>query len=92
MVTVHQVVAGKSRTATPQSMSRHSGEPDKVDKTCWSSCSQRKLSPSSRPIAQGANGETFNVNATPCGAVPIAGALGAKALLLLTTCPACARQ
>ena len=46
----------------------------------------RELIPVLAPIAQGAAGETFNVNAdTFAGA--IAGALGAKRLLLLTDVP-----
>jgi acetylglutamate kinase len=46
----------------------------------------RELIPVLAPISQGANGETYNVNAdTFAGA--IAGALGAKRLLLLTDVP-----
>ena len=46
----------------------------------------RELIPVLAPISQGANGETYNVNAdTFAGA--IAGALGAKRLLFLTDVP-----
>jgi acetylglutamate kinase len=62
------------------------GEPDKVDATVLEQVLGRELIPVLAPIALGAEGETFNVNAdTFAGA--IAGALGAKRLLLLTDVP-----
>ena len=62
------------------------GEPHKVDATVLEQELGRELIPELAPIAQGAAGETFNVNAdTFAGA--IAGALGAKRLLLLTDVP-----
>ena len=62
------------------------GEPAKVDSTVLEQVLGRELIPVLAPIAQGAAGETFNVNAdTFAGA--IAGALGAKRLLLLTDVP-----
>jgi acetylglutamate kinase len=62
------------------------GEPDKVDITVLEQILGRELIPVLAPIAQGADGETYNVNAdTFAGA--IAGALRAKRLLLLTDVP-----
>jgi acetylglutamate kinase len=62
------------------------GEPSKVDTTVLDQVLGRELIPVLAPIAQGADGETFNVNAdTFAGA--IAGALKAKRLLLLTDVP-----
>jgi acetylglutamate kinase len=62
------------------------GEPDKVDITVLEQILGRELIPVLAPVAQGADGETYNVNAdTFAGA--IAGALGAKRLLLLTDVP-----
>ena len=62
------------------------GEPDKVDATVLEQILGRELIPVLAPVALGAEGETFNVNAdTFAGA--IAGALGAKRLLLLTDVP-----
>jgi acetylglutamate kinase len=62
------------------------GEPDQVDTTVLDQILGRELIPVLAPIAQGADGETYNVNAdTFAGA--IAGALGAKRLLLLTDVP-----
>ena len=62
------------------------GEPDKIDTTVLDQVLGRELIPVLAPIAQGADGETYNVNAdTFAGA--IAGALGAKRLLLLTDVP-----
>ena len=59
------------------------GEPEKVDTTVLDEVLGRKLIPVLAPVAAGANGGTFNVNAdTFAGAV--AGALKAKRLLLLT--------
>ena len=62
------------------------GEPDKVDMTVLEQILGRELIPVLAPVAQGADGETYNVNAdTFAGA--IAGALGAKRLLFLTDVP-----
>ncbi|MEJ0095623.1 MAG: acetylglutamate kinase [Methylocella sp.] len=62
------------------------GEPSKVDTTVLDQVLGRELIPVLAPIAQGAHGETFNVNAdTFAGA--IAGALKAKRLLFLTDVP-----
>ena len=62
------------------------GEPDKVDTTVLDQVLGRELIPVLAPVAQGTDGETYNVNAdTFAGA--IAGALGAKRLLLLTDVP-----
>ena len=59
------------------------GEPEKVDTTVLDEVHGRQLIPVLAPVAAGANGGTFNVNAdTFAGA--IAGALKAKRLLLLT--------
>jgi acetylglutamate kinase len=62
------------------------GEPERVDTTVLDQVLGRELIPVLAPVAQGADGETYNVNAdTFAGA--IAGALGAKRLLLLTDVP-----
>ena len=62
------------------------GEPDKVDATVLEQILGRELIPVLAPVAQGADGETYNVNAdTFAGA--IAGALDAKRLLFLTDVP-----
>ena len=62
------------------------GEPAKVDVTVLDQVLGRELIPVLAPIAQGVDGETYNVNAdTFAGA--IAGALNAKRLLLLTDVP-----
>jgi acetylglutamate kinase len=62
------------------------GEPDKLDMTVLEQILGRELIPVLAPIAQGADGESYNVNAdTFAGA--IAGALRAKRLLLLTDVP-----
>jgi acetylglutamate kinase len=62
------------------------GEPAKVDTTVLDQILGRELIPVLAPVAQGADSETYNVNAdTFAGA--IAGALGAKRLLLLTDVP-----
>src|SRR5271168_3820031 len=59
------------------------GEPEKVDITVLEQILGRELIPVLAPVAQGADGQTYNVNAdTFAGA--IAGALGAKRLLFLT--------
>ncbi|ACK50172.1 acetylglutamate kinase [Methylocella silvestris BL2] len=62
------------------------GEPAKVDATVLEQVLGRELIPVLAPIAQGVDGETYNVNAdTFAGA--IAGALKAKRLLFLTDVP-----
>jgi acetylglutamate kinase len=62
------------------------GEPAQVDTTVLEQILGRELIPVLAPVAQGADGETYNVNAdTFAGA--IAGALRAKRLLLLTDVP-----
>jgi acetylglutamate kinase len=62
------------------------GEPDKVDTTVLDQILGRELIPVLAPVAQGADGLTYNINAdTFAGA--IAGALGAKRLLFLTDVP-----
>jgi acetylglutamate kinase len=62
------------------------GEPAKVDTTVLDQVLGRDLIPVLAPVAQGFDGETYNVNAdTFAGA--IAGALKAKRLLLLTDVP-----
>jgi acetylglutamate kinase len=59
------------------------GEPQKVDTTVLESVLGRELIPVLAPVAQGKDGETYNVNAdTFAGA--IAGALKAKRLMFLT--------
>ncbi len=62
------------------------GEPAKVDTTVLDQVLGRELIPVLAPVAQGADGETYNVNAdTFAGA--IAGSLRAKRLLFLTDVP-----
>ncbi len=62
------------------------GDPAKVDATVLEQVLGRELIPVLAPVALGAEGETYNVNAdTFAGA--IAGALNAKRLLLLTDVP-----
>ena len=62
------------------------GEPDKVDVTVLTEILGREIIPVLAPIAGGADGVTYNVNAdTFAGAV--AGALKAKRLLFLTDVP-----
>ena len=62
------------------------GEPDKVDTTVLDTILGREIIPVLAPVCQGADGETYNVNAdTFAGA--IAGALKAKRLLFLTDVP-----
>ena len=62
------------------------GEPAKVDSTVLDQVLGRELIPVLAPVCQGADGETYNVNAdTFAGA--IAGALKAKRLLFLTDVP-----
>ena len=62
------------------------GEPARVDTTVLDQVLGRELIPVLAPVAQGLDGETYNVNAdTFAGA--IAGALKAKRLLFLTDVP-----
>ncbi len=62
------------------------GEPDEVDTTVLDQILGRELIPVLAPVAAAVDGGTYNVNAdTFAGA--IAGALGAKRLLLLTDVP-----
>ncbi len=62
------------------------GEPEKIDTMVLEQVLGRELIPVLAPVAQGVDGETYNVNAdTFAGA--IAGALGAKRLLFLTDVP-----
>jgi acetylglutamate kinase len=62
------------------------GDVAKVDATVLDQILGRELIPVLAPVAQGADGETYNVNAdTFAGA--IAGALGAKRLVFLTDVP-----
>ncbi|WP_293867750.1 acetylglutamate kinase [uncultured Alsobacter sp.] len=62
------------------------GEPDIVDKTVLDALLGREVIPVLAPVANGPDGQTYNVNAdTFAGA--IAGALGAKRFLLLTDVP-----
>ncbi len=62
------------------------GEPARVDTTVLDQVLGRELIPVLAPVCQGADGETYNVNAdTFAGA--IAGALKAKRLLFLTDVP-----
>ncbi len=85
MVTAQKVVRIEQDGKTPVDLG-FVGEPAKVDSTVLEQVLGRDLIPVLAPIAQGAAGETFNVNAdTFAGA--IAGALDAKRLLLLTDVP-----
>ncbi|PSC06197.1 acetylglutamate kinase [Alsobacter soli] len=62
------------------------GEPETVDKTVLEALLGREVIPVLAPVANGSDGQTYNVNAdTFAGA--IAGALRAKRLLLLTDVP-----
>ena len=62
------------------------GDPSKVDTTVLDQVLGRELIPVLAPVCQGADGETYNVNAdTFAGA--IAGAVKAKRLLFLTDVP-----
>ncbi len=62
------------------------GEPETIDTSVLDQIIGRELIPVLAPIASGANGETFNVNADTFAGY-IAGALKAKRLLLLTDVP-----
>ncbi|MBA4789984.1 MAG: acetylglutamate kinase [Pseudomonadota bacterium] len=90
----NMVIAKKaSRTITdPESQIEQAvdlgfvGEPDKVDTTVLDQILRRELIPVLAPVAAASDGGTYNVNAdTFAGA--IAGALGAKRLLMLTDVP-----
>ncbi len=62
------------------------GEPHTIDTTILETASRAGMIPVVAPIAAGADGHTYNINAdTMAGA--IAGALGAKRLFLLTDVP-----
>jgi acetylglutamate kinase len=62
------------------------GDPEKVDTTVLDQVLGRELIPVLAPVAQGKDGETYNINAdTFAGA--IAGALKAKRLIFLTDVP-----
>jgi acetylglutamate kinase len=62
------------------------GEPESIDTAILRTASQAGMIPIVAPIAAGADGHTYNINAdTMAGA--IAGALGAKRLFLLTDVP-----
>ncbi|WP_407522529.1 acetylglutamate kinase [Methylobacterium oryzisoli] len=62
------------------------GEPERVDRSVLDAVLKAELIPVLAPVAVGADGQTYNVNAdTFAGA--IAGALRAKRLLLLTDVP-----
>lgn len=62
------------------------GEPERVNRSILDAVLGAELIPVLAPVAAGADGETYNINAdTFAGAV--AGALGAKRLLLLTDVP-----
>ena len=62
------------------------GEPQRIDTTILETASRAGMIPVVAPIAAGADGHTYNINAdTMAGA--IAGALGAKRLFLLTDVP-----
>ncbi len=62
------------------------GEPEKVDRTVLDAVLAAEIIPVLAPVAIGADGQTYNVNAdTFAGA--IAGAMRAKRLLLLTDVP-----
>ena len=85
MVTAAKVVKAEQDGKTAVDLG-FVGEPAKVDSTVLEQVLGRELIPVLAPIAPGAAGETYNVNAdTFAGA--IAGALGAKRLLLLTDVP-----
>jgi acetylglutamate kinase len=62
------------------------GEPERVNRAVLDAVLKAELIPVLAPVAVGADGQTYNVNAdTFAGA--IAGAMGAKRLLLLTDVP-----
>jgi len=59
------------------------GEPDRVNRAVLDAVLKAELIPVLAPVAVGAGGETYKVNADPFSGA-IAGAMGAKRLLLLT--------
>ncbi len=59
------------------------GEPDKIDTTLLDTLAHSEMIPVIAPVAPGADGNTYNINAD-IFAGAIAGALGAKRLLFLT--------
>ena len=88
MVTAKKVEPHGRRSGVQpsESISALSASPTRSIPPCSTRCSGRELIPVLAPIALGADGETYNVNAdTFAGA--IAGALDAKRLLLLTDVP-----
>jgi len=87
MVTASKIVAAPAASGDEHEVDLgFVGEPEKVDTTVLESVLGRELIPVLAPVAQGKNGETYNVNAdTFAGA--IAGALKAKRLLFLTDVP-----
>ncbi len=75
-----------TRRSRRSSISASSASPTASTAPCSTRCSAARSSRCSPPVANGADGQTYNVNAdTFAGA--IAGALGAKRLLLLTDVP-----
>ena len=85
MVTARKVQKNESDGKPPVDLG-FVGEPAKVDATVLEQVLGRELIPVLAPVALGEEGDTYNVNAdTFAGA--IAGALGAKRLLLLTDVP-----
>jgi acetylglutamate kinase len=86
MVTARKVVRSRHSSDEDVVDLGFVGEPEKVDITVLEQILGRELIPVLAPVAQGADGQTYNVNAdTFAGA--IAGALGAKRLLFLTDVP-----
>ncbi|WOJ88830.1 acetylglutamate kinase [Methylocapsa polymorpha] len=82
----NMVIANKAAPTSEAIDLGYVGEPAKVDTTVLDQVLGRELIPVLAPIAQGVDGETYNINAdTFAGA--IAGALKAKRLLLLTDVP-----
>jgi len=82
----NMVIANKAAPTSEAIDLGYVGEPAKVDTTVLDQVLGRELIPVLAPIAQGMDGETYNINAdTFAGA--IAGALKAKRLLLLTDVP-----
>jgi acetylglutamate kinase len=90
----NMVIARKvSRTVIDPESSREQevdlgfvGEPEAVNRAVLDAVLKAELIPVLAPVAAGRNGETYNVNADTF-AGSIAGAMGAKRLLLLTDVP-----
>ena len=83
---VERTIAGPAGTAGKSVDLGFVGEPSRVDRTVLDQVLGRDLIPVLAPVAQGDDGETYNINAdTFAGA--IAGALKAKRLLFLTDVP-----